>query len=339
MYKHYQQKHQNLASSQQQQQIYQPSYQSSFKKEESNYLQRTAYAPNIPTGEPVYDPQDPAVSQYYKNTYGGTLPIGSMRLQKREKRKRRLQYVTKCLFFGGAVGLVVIAALRFTAVEGQSIHSAIMNCYYLFFGVITALTQLNVHKVADQFRFLNYYWGKGIFSLFLASISFSNKEEAFLQWIMTIYFFTTAALMFILAVIDKSRDLEQLQKDEKIIQQTYNEDSHEGGIDFETIPFANYFKSKLSENQKREGDNHYSTVAGFSQKYQMEDGYNQDGQLKHGKYGINQDDAQMMMTQAMQSKGGVQKTYTNVQQASKYSYEINKGMKTEKMKRALDSSF
>ena len=50
---------------------------------------------------------------------------------------------------GGSIGLIVIAALRFTIVNQQSVHEAILNFYYLFFGVVTALSQLNFKKIND----------------------------------------------------------------------------------------------------------------------------------------------------------------------------------------------
>ena len=83
-----------------------------------------------------------------------------------------------------------------------------MNCYYLFFGVIVALMQLNVASVINSFRFLNYYWGKGLFCLFLASLAMSNSEDMFIQYVFTIYFLVCGSLMFILAVLDRERDVE-----------------------------------------------------------------------------------------------------------------------------------
>jgi membrane associated rhomboid family serine protease len=80
------------------------------------------------------------VSTFYKNSYGGRMPIGSLRLEKKQKRKRRLKYVTKLMFLGGALGLILIAALRFTSVGASGVNQAIMNCYYLFFGIVAALT-------------------------------------------------------------------------------------------------------------------------------------------------------------------------------------------------------
>jgi hypothetical protein len=53
------------------------------------------------------------------------------------------------MFFGGALGLIVIAILRFTAVNTPTILEALLNVYYLFFGALMILSQLNVHKVVD----------------------------------------------------------------------------------------------------------------------------------------------------------------------------------------------
>ena len=89
------------------------------------------------------------VDHYYKNEFGGRLPIGSMKHYRKEKRKQTLLYVTKFMFIGGALGLVLIAFLRFTAVDTPTVHEAILNLYYLFFGVIMLLSQCNVHKVVD----------------------------------------------------------------------------------------------------------------------------------------------------------------------------------------------
>ncbi len=94
-------------------------------------------------------PVEQSSSTYYKNEYGGRLPIGSMKHYKEEKRKYTLLYVTKFMFIGGALGLVLISFLRFTAVDTPTVHEAILNFYYLFFGIIMLLSQLNVDKVVD----------------------------------------------------------------------------------------------------------------------------------------------------------------------------------------------
>ena len=94
----------------------------------------------------IGDPIEKADTFYYEKEkrYGGKLPIGSKKLKKREKRRRRLLYASKFLFLGGAIGLVVISALRFTSVNTPTVHSAIMNIYYMFFGLIVTLHQLGL---------------------------------------------------------------------------------------------------------------------------------------------------------------------------------------------------
>lgn len=114
--------------------------------------------PDVPEGEPVvgqpvlfYLPdkdkkEEIDYSQYYKNPHNGRLPIGSARLERKERRKRTLQYVTKTLFLGGAIGLIVISALRFTTLGTKSVKDFILNVYYLFFGILAAITQFNALK-------------------------------------------------------------------------------------------------------------------------------------------------------------------------------------------------
>lgn len=155
---------------------------------------------------------------YYKNEYGGRLPIGSMKELRKEKRKRSLLYISRFMFLGGAFGLLVIGVLRFTAVDTPTVHEAILNLYYLFFGCLILLTQLHVHKVVDAFRFLNYYWGKSLFCFFLASLSFSNKMESFLRWILSLYFIACGACFCALSWIDSERDRWQAETDKKLIE-------------------------------------------------------------------------------------------------------------------------
>ena len=43
------------------------------------------------------------------------------------------------MYLASAILLVSVAALRFTVIELQSAHDAIMNFYFLFFGVVLTL--------------------------------------------------------------------------------------------------------------------------------------------------------------------------------------------------------
>lgn len=52
----------------------------------------------IPLGEPIEGDEE-NYHTYYKNPYGGTLPIGSMRLKKRHQKRRTLKRFTKLMFW------------------------------------------------------------------------------------------------------------------------------------------------------------------------------------------------------------------------------------------------
>jgi hypothetical protein len=65
-------------------------------------------------------------------------------------------------------------------------------------------------------------------------MSFSNKEELFLQYVMTIYWFVCAGIFFGLIFIDRSHDREQAKKDKDIIETIAYKDEEN---DFENLPF------------------------------------------------------------------------------------------------------
>ena len=65
-----------------------------------------------------------------------------------------------------------------------------------------------------NFRFLNYHWGKALFSVFLASMSCTSSGEAFVQYIMTTYFFICALLYGLLALCDRNHDRKRGERDE-----------------------------------------------------------------------------------------------------------------------------
>jgi len=56
-----------------------------------------------------------------------------------------------------------------------------------------------------------------MFCLFLASLSFSNKTESFVRWVLSIYFISCAGCFLALAFLDRAGDLYQAEHDQKII--------------------------------------------------------------------------------------------------------------------------
>ena len=93
-------------------------------------------------------------------------------------------------------------------------QEVVLNIYYLFFGVLLVITQLQLQYITRNFRFLNYHWGKSLFSVFLASMSCSSSGEAFVQYIMTTYFFICSILFLLLAICDRNHDKKRGERDE-----------------------------------------------------------------------------------------------------------------------------
>ena len=42
----------------------------------------------------------------------------------------------------GALGLIIMSAIRFALIKSQSMQEVILNIYYLFFGILLVITQL-----------------------------------------------------------------------------------------------------------------------------------------------------------------------------------------------------
>ena len=89
-----------------------------------------------------------------------------------------------------------------------------MDFYFLFFGIILALQQLNLKIVSRNFRFLNYHWGKAIFCNFIACASLSNDQNQLIQYLNAAIFFILMVMFAILAKIDRQADIDRSAKDE-----------------------------------------------------------------------------------------------------------------------------
>ena len=117
--------------------------------------------------------------------------------------KRNLQMISSALFISGAVGMIIVGAIRFSEMDQQTVHDVILNFYFLFIGVILAFHEFEVACVVSGFRFLQYHWGKCILCLFLCSISFSNNEQTFIQYVTSLYFFVVGCCFLVLSCADR----------------------------------------------------------------------------------------------------------------------------------------
>ncbi len=148
---------------------------------------------------------------------------------------------TKGLFFTGAIGLVCISVVRFNVLKQRAVHDLILNWFFLFLSVITVLSQLKITWILRNFRFLNYHWGKAIFSFFLGSVSFSN--ETFIQLIISTYFLMVSCCFISLSMADKAHDVKQKFEDDVAFAPLTHLDSFNTGI----LDAARSLESKADE--------------------------------------------------------------------------------------------
>jgi hypothetical protein len=44
----------------------------------------------------------------------------------------------------GALGMIIMSAIRFALVKADTVHEVLMNGYYLFFGIVMVVAQLKL---------------------------------------------------------------------------------------------------------------------------------------------------------------------------------------------------
>jgi len=93
-------------------------------------------------------------------------------------------------------------------------QEVMLNLYYLFFGVLLIIAQLQLQWMTRNFRFMNYHWGRCLFCIFLGSMSCTSSGEAFVQYIVAVYFFICAILFGMLSCCDRNHDLKRGDRDE-----------------------------------------------------------------------------------------------------------------------------
>ena len=74
---------------------------------------------------------------------------------------------------------------------------------------------MKIGCVRRNFRFLNYNWGKSLWSFFLCTVSYSTDEKAWIQYVMSVYFFICGVCFAILSVWFWQRDRDQSERDEE----------------------------------------------------------------------------------------------------------------------------
>ena len=76
------------------------------------------------------------------------------------------------------------------------------------------MQQMGLKVIKRNVRFLNYHWGKALYCMFIATVSMSNSQNQFIQYVNSALFFILAIMYVILAVIDRQKDQERFEVDE-----------------------------------------------------------------------------------------------------------------------------
>lgn len=73
---------------------------------------------------------------------------------------------------------------------------------------------MGLKSIKRNFRFLNYHWGKAIFSAFIACASLSNAKNQILQYVNAALFIVLTVMLIVMAVIDRQTDIDRSLKDD-----------------------------------------------------------------------------------------------------------------------------
>ena len=70
------------------------------------------------------------------------------------------------------VGLSILGVFQFITFDITNARQFILSLYYILFGILVCLSEMSCEKLMSCFYFLKFYLGKGLFFIFLASITF-----------------------------------------------------------------------------------------------------------------------------------------------------------------------
>lgn len=100
---------------------------------------------------------------------------------------------------------------------------------------------------------MSYHWGRAIFSLLLAAMSFSDQEEDFVRWVVSLYSLACFGCFTALAILDRERDQMQAEYDRQLIRDLKEPDD-EAWLDAEPLPFILATRTTASETRQDRGE-------------------------------------------------------------------------------------
>ena len=117
---------------------------------------------------------------------------------------RKTGKVFYCL---GALLLFLLAVLRFAQLDFTNTQFVIY-VYYIGFGILIILIEMELGKVLDNFYFMRWAWGKGGFATFIATLCFNL--DYWIQIMVWIFFACASIFFFVIGCCYFSEEKERI---------------------------------------------------------------------------------------------------------------------------------
>ena len=114
-----------------------------------------------------------------------------------ESRSKVLEYVLKIVTVACGVGMVFLGVLGLINYDYDGVRGFFLTVYYVLFGLLLCVSEMPCDALMTCFFFLKFYFGKFLFCLFLATITFS--WDPFYYLIISIALFCVSILYLILS--------------------------------------------------------------------------------------------------------------------------------------------
>lgn len=106
-------------------------------------------------------------------------------------------YVLRVLTVICGLGLIFLGIYELANFDFDELREFFLWIYYILFGIIVCLIEMPFERLMSWFYFLKFYFGKGVFFLFLGSITFDWDPYYYL--IISLVFFCTGVMYLILS--------------------------------------------------------------------------------------------------------------------------------------------
>jgi hypothetical protein len=127
-----------------------------------------------------------------------------------------LEYVLKTVTILCGVGLVFLGIIELINYDFDGFRGFFLDVYYVLFGILLCLSELPCDGIISCFFFLKFYFGKFLFCLFLATITFTLDPIYFL--IISVALFCASILYLILSLSSKKDFSGAAEKESKPIK-------------------------------------------------------------------------------------------------------------------------